>query len=154
MCGGSSCDPVHSEAFLHEVGDTIREWETNNDDAYDGFMKNWQGTQEDPMKGLMNAMSRNPSASTHYFDPNTTDNLKYFLEDRTWPGGEVEFKMPEETQWPRPPAVSRAVRCTASPPTTTARRPRSSSGSPRNAPASRPTDSAAQFAAGVRAGRR
>ncbi|GGU95554.1 hypothetical protein GCM10010275_36850 [Streptomyces litmocidini] len=23
-------------------------------------MKNWQGTQEDPMKGLLNAMSRNP----------------------------------------------------------------------------------------------
>ncbi|MFB6999335.1 DUF6571 family protein [Streptomyces virginiae] len=91
-------DPVYSEAFLHEVGDTIREWETDNDDAYDGVMKNWQGTQEDPMKGLMNAMSRNPSASTHYFDPNTTDNLKYFLEDRKWPGGEVEFKMPEETQ--------------------------------------------------------
>lgn len=91
-------DPVYSETFLHGVGDTIREWETDNDDAYDGVMKNWQGTQEDPVKGLMNAMSRNPSASTHYFDPNTTDNLKYFLEDRKWPGGEVEFKMPEETQ--------------------------------------------------------
>lgn len=91
-------DPVYSEAFLHEIGDTIREWETDNDDAYDGVMKNWQGTQEDPVKSLMNAMSRNPSASTHYFDPNTTDNLTYFLEDRKWPGGEVEFKMPEETQ--------------------------------------------------------
>lgn len=91
-------DPRYSEAFLTEVGNTIREWETKNDDAYDGYMKNWQGTQEDPMKGLMNAMSRNPSAATHYFDPNTTDNLKYFLEDRKWPGGDVEFKMPEETQ--------------------------------------------------------
>ncbi|MGW4839350.1 DUF6571 family protein [Streptomyces globisporus] len=89
-------DPVFSEAFLTEVGDTIREWETGNDDAYDGVMKNWQGTQEDPMKGLLNAMSRNPSASTHYFDPNTTDNLKYFLEDREWPGGAVEDKMPDE----------------------------------------------------------
>lgn len=92
-------DPVYSEAFLTEVGDTIREWETNNDDAYDGHMKNWQGTQEDPMKGLLNAMSRNPSASTHYFDPNTTDNLKYFLDDRKWPGGDVESKMPVETQY-------------------------------------------------------
>ncbi|RPK43427.1 DUF6571 family protein [Streptomyces sp. ADI93-02] len=92
-------DPVYSEAFLTEVGDTIREWETDNDDAYDGVMKNWQGTQEDPMKGLLNAMSRNPSASTHYFDPDTTDNLKYFLEDREWPGGEVESKMPDETQY-------------------------------------------------------
>lgn len=91
-------DPRYSEAFLTEVGDTIREWETNNDDAYDGHLKHWQGTQEDPMKGLMNAMSRNPSAATHYFDPNTTDNLKYFLEDRKWPGGDVEFNMPEETQ--------------------------------------------------------
>ncbi|WP_329113308.1 DUF6571 family protein [Streptomyces sp. NBC_01353] len=91
-------DPRYSEAFLTEVGDTIREWETGNDDAYDGHLKHWQGTQEDPMKGLMNAMSRNPSAATHYFDPNTTDNLKYFLEDRKWPGGDVEFKMPEETQ--------------------------------------------------------
>ncbi|MFD5322589.1 DUF6571 family protein [Streptomyces sp. NPDC127092] len=91
-------DPVYSEAFLTEVGDTIRAWETNNDDAYDGYMKNWQGTQEDPMKGLMNAMSRNPSAATSYFDPHTTDNLKYFLDDRKWPGGDVEFKMPEETQ--------------------------------------------------------
>ncbi|MFI1936229.1 DUF6571 family protein [Streptomyces purpureus] len=91
-------DPRYSEAFLTEVGDTIREWETGNDDAYDGYMKNWQGTQEDPMKGLMNAMSRNPSAATHYFDPNATDNLKYFLEDRKWPGGDVEFEMPEETQ--------------------------------------------------------
>ncbi|MFG3396724.1 DUF6571 family protein [Streptomyces parvus] len=92
-------DPVFSEAFLTEVGDTIRDWETNNDDAYDGVMRNWQGTQEDPMKGLLNAMSRNPSASTHYFDPNTTDNLKYFLEDRKWPGGEVENKMPVEKQY-------------------------------------------------------
>ncbi|WMX48090.1 hypothetical protein RGF97_29330 [Streptomyces roseicoloratus] len=91
-------DPVYSEAFLTEVGDTIREWETNNDDAYDGYMKNWQGTQADPMKGLLNAMSRNPSAATAYFDPNTTDNLKYFLDDRKWPGGDVEFKMPDETQ--------------------------------------------------------
>ncbi|MEU6170105.1 DUF6571 family protein [Streptomyces tanashiensis] len=91
-------DPVYSEAFLTGVGNTIREWETNNDDAYDGYMKNWQGTQEDPMKGLLNAMSRNPSAATSYFDPHTTDNLKYFLDDRKWPGGDVEFKMPEETQ--------------------------------------------------------
>ncbi|MFB8036695.1 DUF6571 family protein [Streptomyces sp. NPDC056004] len=91
-------DPVYSEAFLTEVGDTIRDWETNNDDAYDGVMKNWQGTQEDPMKGLLNAMSRNPSASTHYFDPNTTDNLKYFLEDRDWPGGDVQDKMPDDLQ--------------------------------------------------------
>ncbi|MEU1214974.1 DUF6571 family protein [Streptomyces sp. NPDC005790] len=89
-------DPVYSQAFLTEVGDTIREWETDNDDAYDGVMKNWQGTQEDPMKGLMNAMSRNPSAATGYFDPNTTDNLKYFLEDRDWPGGAVEGEMPDE----------------------------------------------------------
>ncbi|MEU0629757.1 DUF6571 family protein [Streptomyces sp. NPDC005989] len=91
-------DPVYSEAFLTEVGDTIRDWETNNDDAYDGVMKNWQGTQSDPMKGLLNAMSRNPSASTHYFDPNTTDNLKYFLEDRDWPGADVQDKMPDDTQ--------------------------------------------------------
>ncbi|WP_370412842.1 DUF6571 family protein [Streptomyces fradiae] len=92
-------DPVFSEAFLTEVADTIREWETNTDDPYDGYMKNWQGTQEDPMKGLLNAMSRNPSASTAYFDPNTTDNLKYFMEERKWPGGDVESKMPEETQY-------------------------------------------------------
>ncbi|PCG85571.1 hypothetical protein CIB93_13555 [Streptomyces sp. WZ.A104] len=92
-------DPVYSEAFLTEVGDTIREWETDNDDAYDGPLRHWQGTQEDPMKGLLNAMSRNASASTHYFDPNTTDNLKYFLEDRKWPGGEVESKMPDEKQY-------------------------------------------------------
>ncbi|MDH2388479.1 hypothetical protein QCN29_06710 [Streptomyces sp. HNM0663] len=92
-------DPLYSEAFLHEVGNTIREWETNNEDAYDGHMKHWQGTQADPMKGLLNAMSRNPSAATHYFDPNTTDNLKYFLDDRDWPGGDVESKMPVETQY-------------------------------------------------------
>ncbi|MEU2835093.1 DUF6571 family protein [Streptomyces lavendulae] len=91
-------DPVYSEAFLKEVGDGIREWETHDKDAYDGVMKNWQGTQEDPMKGLMNAMSRNPSASTHYFDPHATDNLKYFLEDRNWPGGDVQDKMPEDLQ--------------------------------------------------------
>ncbi|MET9153303.1 DUF6571 family protein [Streptomyces griseoflavus] len=91
-------DPRYSEAFLTEVGDTIRAWETDNDDAYDGYMKNWQGTQHDPMKGLLNAMSRNPSAATAYFDPNTTDNLTYFLEKREWPGGAVEDKMPEDTQ--------------------------------------------------------
>ncbi|MDJ0382322.1 DUF6571 family protein [Streptomyces sp. G-G2] len=91
-------DPVYSEAFLGEVGDTIREWETHDKDAYDGVMKNWQGTQEDPVKGLMNAMSRNPSAATHYFDPNATDNLKYFLEDRDWPGGDVQDKMPDDLQ--------------------------------------------------------
>lgn len=50
------------------------------------------------MKGLLNATSRNPSASTHYFDPNTTDNLKYSLDDREWPGGEVESKMPAGAQ--------------------------------------------------------
>ncbi len=92
-------DPVYSEAFLTEVGDTIREWESDNDDAYVGHMKSWQGTQEDPMRGLLNAMSRNPSASTSYFDPNTTDNLEYFLESRKWPGGDVESRMPVETQY-------------------------------------------------------
>ncbi|WP_437051402.1 DUF6571 family protein [Streptomyces sp. enrichment culture] len=83
---------------MTEVGDTIRAWETDNDDAYDGYMKNWQGTQHDPMKGLLNAMSRNPSAATAYFDPNTTDNLTYFLEKREWPRGGVEDRMPEDTQ--------------------------------------------------------
>ncbi|MGW4252024.1 DUF6571 family protein [Streptomyces californicus] len=92
-------DPVYSEAFLTEVGDTIRDGETGNDDAYDGVMKNWQGTQEDPMRGLLNAMSRNPSAATHCFDPNATDNLAYFLEDRKWPGGAVESEMPDEKQY-------------------------------------------------------
>ncbi|MEU1896104.1 DUF6571 family protein [Streptomyces pristinaespiralis] len=89
-------DPRFDAAFLTEVGDTIREWETTTDDPYEGVYKNWQGTQEDPMKGLMNAMSRNPAASTAYFDPNTGDNLKYFLEDRDWPGNSVESKMPDE----------------------------------------------------------
>ncbi|MFF9430684.1 DUF6571 family protein [Streptomyces sp. NPDC014746] len=91
-------DPVYSEAFLTQVGDGIRAWETNDKDAYDGFMKNWQGTQEDPMKGLLNAMSRTPSAATHYFDPHTTDNLKYFMEDRDWPGADVQDKMPDDLQ--------------------------------------------------------
>ncbi|MFJ9822845.1 DUF6571 family protein [Streptomyces sp. NPDC101160] len=91
-------DPVYSQAFLTKVGDSIREWETHDKHAYDGVMKNWQGTQEDPMKGLLNAMSRNPSAATHYFDPNTGDNLKYFMEDRHWPGGDVQDKMPEDLQ--------------------------------------------------------
>ncbi|MEK8143167.1 hypothetical protein NKH18_15995 [Streptomyces sp. M10(2022)] len=96
------------------------------------------------MKGLMNAMSRNPSAATGYFDPNTTDNLKYFLEDRDWPGGAVEDEMPDELKQTsartefgatlEAAATGRepAARCTPSPPTTTARRPRSSSGSSRN----------------------
>ncbi|GHA88190.1 DUF6571 family protein [Streptomyces termitum] len=92
-------DPVYSEAFLTEVADTIRDWETHTDDPYGDYMKGWKGTQEDPMRGLLNAMSLNPSASTHYFDPNTTDNLKYFLDDRKWPGGSVESKMPEELQY-------------------------------------------------------
>lgn len=92
-------DPVYSEAFLTKVGDSIREWETDNKDAYHAdYMKAWQGTQADPMKGLLNAMSRNPSAATHYFDPNTTDNLQYFMEDRDWPGAGVQDKMPAETQ--------------------------------------------------------
>ena len=91
-------DPVYSEAFLTEVGDAIREWETDDKHTYDGVMNNWQGTQEDPMKGLLNAMSRNPSASTHYFDPNTTDSLEYFLEGRKWPGTDVEKEMPAELQ--------------------------------------------------------
>jgi hypothetical protein len=92
-------EPVYSEAFLTEVADSIREWETDDGDAYEGVMRNWQGTQEDPMKGLLNAMSRNPSAATHYFDPNATDNLDYFLKDRDWPGGDVESKMPAELQY-------------------------------------------------------
>ncbi|MFD5105832.1 DUF6571 family protein [Streptomyces cinereoruber] len=91
-------DPRYSEAFLTGVADAIRDWETTADDPYDGYMKHWQGTQEDPMKGLLNAMSRNPSAATHYFDPNSTDNLKYFLEDREWPGASVQEKMPDDTQ--------------------------------------------------------
>ncbi|MEU8763944.1 DUF6571 family protein [Streptomyces sp. NPDC048659] len=91
-------DPVYSEAFLTQVGNGIREWETGRKNAYDGVMEHWQGTQQDPMKGLLNAMSRNPDAATHYFDPNTTDNLKYFLEDRKWPGADVQDKMPEDTQ--------------------------------------------------------
>ncbi|OKJ37280.1 DUF6571 family protein [Streptomyces sp. CB01580] len=94
-------DPVYSEAFLTEVADSIRDWETHDKNAYsDDYMKSWVGTQSDPMKGLLNAMSRNPSASTHYFDPNTTDNLKYFMDDRHWPGADVESKMEDpKTQY-------------------------------------------------------
>ncbi|MFB7076377.1 DUF6571 family protein [Streptomyces sp. NPDC056308] len=97
--GSSPWKKDKGEAFLTEVGDSIREWGTNDKHAYDGIMKNWQGTQEDPMKGLLNAMSRNSSAATHYFDPNTADNLKYFMEDRDWSGGDVESKMPAESQY-------------------------------------------------------
>ncbi|MGY3676946.1 hypothetical protein [Streptomyces sp. TE33382] len=92
------------------------------------------------MKGLLNAMSRSPSAATHYFDPNTTDNLPYFMEDRDWPGGDVESTMPVETQYTSARAEfglalesaatgrvpgSPCIRCRL---TTTVPRPRSSSG--------------------------
>ncbi|WP_267241707.1 DUF6571 family protein [Streptomyces sp. PR69] len=90
-------DPRFDAAFLTAVGDTIREWETSTDDPYRGYDKNWKGTQVDPMGGLMNAMSVNPSAATAYFDPHTSDNLDYFLKERDWPGSSVEDKMPEET---------------------------------------------------------
>ncbi|PZH15841.1 hypothetical protein C1I97_07505 [Streptomyces sp. NTH33] len=88
-------DAVHDGSLLSAVGDEIRDYETHTKRPYPG-MDNWTGTQEDPMSGLMQAMSRNPNAAESYFDPNKNDNLDYFLKKRDWPGGDVENKMPQE----------------------------------------------------------
>ncbi|MGW0880608.1 DUF6571 family protein [Streptomyces sp. NPDC002671] len=89
-------DAVYDGSILSATGDTIRDYETHTKHPYEGISDNWQGTQEDPMGGLMKAMSRNPEAAESYFDPHQNDNLHYFLKDRHWPGGDVENKMPQD----------------------------------------------------------
>lgn len=89
-------DAKYDGAFLSSVGNSIRDWETHTKHPYEGMDKNWVGTQEDPMGGLMKAFSRNPEASNAYFDPAKNDNLDYFLKDRDWPGAGVENKMPDD----------------------------------------------------------
>lgn len=91
-----SGNAVYDGSLLSATGDEIRDYETHTDNPYDGISDNWQGTQEDPMKGLMDAMSRNPQAAESYFDPHQNDNLHYFLKDRHWPGAGVENQMPQD----------------------------------------------------------
>ncbi|MYQ98544.1 MULTISPECIES: DUF6571 family protein [unclassified Streptomyces] len=91
-----SGNSVYDGSLLSATGDEIRGYETHTKHPYDGISDNWQGTQEDPMSGLMKAMSRNPAAAESYFDPRQNDNLHYFLKDRDWPGGDVENKMPQD----------------------------------------------------------
>ncbi|WP_327283542.1 DUF6571 family protein [Streptomyces sp. NBC_01205] len=89
-------DAKYDGGFLTSVGNSIRDWETHTKHPYEGMDKNWVGSQEDPVGGLMKAFSRNPEASTAYFDPAKSDNLDYFLKDRDWPGASVESKMPDD----------------------------------------------------------
>lgn len=89
-------DAVYDGSLLSATGDEIRDYETHTKDPYPGIGDNWKGTQEDPMGGLMEAYSRAPDAAEDYFDPSKSDNLKYFLKERDWPGGDVENKMPQD----------------------------------------------------------
>ncbi|MFJ9821456.1 DUF6571 family protein [Streptomyces sp. NPDC101151] len=89
-------DAVYDGNLLSATGDEIRDYETHTKDPYPGIGDNWKGTQEDPMGGLMKAMSRNPEAAESYFDPHKNDNLDYFLKGRHWPGSNVESEMPDD----------------------------------------------------------
>ncbi|MFH8776225.1 DUF6571 family protein [Streptomyces sp. NPDC017958] len=91
-----SGDAVYDRSLLSAAGDEIRDYETHTKDPYPGIGDNWKGTQEDPMGGLMKAMSRNPQAAESYFDPHQNDNLDYFLKERDWPGSDVEGEMPDD----------------------------------------------------------
>ncbi|CAL2070535.1 conserved protein of unknown function [Streptomyces murinus] len=91
-----SGNSVYDGSLLSATGDEIRDYETHTKHPYDGISDSWQGTQEDPMGGLMKAMSRNPQAAESYFDPHKNDNLDYFLKERDWPGSNVESQMPDD----------------------------------------------------------
>ncbi|MFE3865774.1 hypothetical protein ACFXPT_35940 [Streptomyces goshikiensis] len=85
----------YSTPFLHDVASDIRKaedkkqggdpdiWDLNGD--FGGNNKGWFAN--DPLDGVLGIMSKNPEASTSYFDPGPdgkNDNLQYLLKDRDW----------------------------------------------------------------------
>ncbi|MFF4428498.1 hypothetical protein ACFYZ4_04920 [Streptomyces sp. NPDC001513] len=85
----------YSTPFLHDLASDIRKaedkkqggdpdiWDLNGD--FGGSNKGWFAN--DPLDGVLGIMSKNPEASTSYFDPGPdgkNDNIQYLLKDRDW----------------------------------------------------------------------
>ncbi|MYR81168.1 hypothetical protein K7395_11605 [Streptomyces filamentosus] len=95
-------DASYSGAFLHDLADSIRAAEDPNHEKAPGNPNIWDLDHKfdsknagktdgwfanDPLDGLLGVMSKNPEASTAYFDPSSSsgkDNLEYFQTKRDW----------------------------------------------------------------------
>ncbi|MQS11616.1 hypothetical protein F7Q99_04765 [Streptomyces kaniharaensis] len=75
--------------FLNKVGNDLVDFErTGRLRGEQLWGPNWSsvtGAQTDPVRGLMQALSRNPEASKDFFDPGKSRNLDYLLHERKWP---------------------------------------------------------------------
>ncbi|MFI9163341.1 hypothetical protein [Kitasatospora aureofaciens] len=77
------------KGFLTKVGTDLVDYERGNklkgEQLWGPDWNNVVGHQGDPMRNLMQVMSRNPEASKEFFDPAVNGNLDYLLKDRQWP---------------------------------------------------------------------
>ncbi|MGV9268588.1 hypothetical protein ACWDRR_28420 [Kitasatospora sp. NPDC003701] len=74
----------YDKAFLEKVGNDLVDYERRSKTKGEQL---WGPLydRDDPMGGLMRAMSRNPEASKEFLDPGANKNLDYLLKDRKWP---------------------------------------------------------------------
>ncbi|MFD5431271.1 hypothetical protein ACFWJ4_03685 [Kitasatospora sp. NPDC127067] len=77
------------KGFLTTVGTDLVDYERGSklkgENLWGPDWSNASGHQGDPMRDLMQAMSRNPEASKDFFDPAANKNLDYLLKAREWP---------------------------------------------------------------------
>ncbi|RGD58872.1 hypothetical protein DR950_14765 [Kitasatospora xanthocidica] len=77
------------KGFLTKVGTDLVDYERGSKlkgaDLWGPDWSNATGHQGDPMRDLMQAMSRNPEASKDFLDPAANKNLDYLLKARQWP---------------------------------------------------------------------
>ncbi|MFJ7911672.1 hypothetical protein [Kitasatospora sp. NPDC096204] len=77
------------KGFLTKVGTDLVDYERGSKLKGEGLWgpdwSNISGHQGDPMRDLMQTMSRHPEASKEFLDPAANKNLAYLLKDRQWP---------------------------------------------------------------------
>ncbi|MFJ8476693.1 hypothetical protein [Kitasatospora sp. NPDC094011] len=89
----------YDKAFLVKVGDDLVDYERGSklkgEQLWGPEWNNVVGHQGDPLRDLMQVMSRNPEASKEFFDPAANKNLDYLLKDRQWPNQGYEQNQPD-----------------------------------------------------------
>ncbi|WP_344395206.1 hypothetical protein [Streptomyces vastus] len=87
-------DAKYDDQFLYELGDDLIAAEKNKPGIFTEWGAGHDGIRADALDGLLGVMSKNPDASTAFFDPAGNgsgpdhvgnDHLKYLLNEREWP---------------------------------------------------------------------
>lgn len=76
----------YGKQFFNDLGDDLIATEKDHPDIWTTWGAGHKGIASDPLDSMLGIMSKQPDASTAFFDPaGKNDHLKYLLDDRDWP---------------------------------------------------------------------